>query len=816
MFDFFVECHLNVARRIGGAPASKPRSGCALGLVLIVAIGAGLAGAPPALAQTTLVQNDFEDGALQGWIPRGGGVVLTNTTEVAHGGTHSLKTTGRTAGFNGPSLNVLSALTLGATYQVTTWVRLVAGTPATQLKITVQRTVNGSNSFDSVAQSAATGVTDSAWTQITGLYSFSGTAPTGLLLYIESSSTTASYYVDDFSIVLIANAPGPPPNTDGLSTGFESGTAEGWKPRIGNETLTPTTADAHSGNFSLLTTGRTAAFQGPSYDVTNVLFNGSTYTVSLWAKLAPGEASNSLRVSVQRDAGSITDFHTVVNNTTATYPVALANTKLTLYVESNSGAPSFYIDDVQINYVPPQTIETGIPSLWQTQSPYFKMGTLAFAAGITGVHAQLVAKHFNSITSENDMKWQPTEPTLGTFTFTNADAQVSFAQSNNIMVRGHNLVWHQQLPAYVFQDANGNALTPSPASHDLVLQHEVEHITGVLNHFAPNVGAFYAWDVVNEAIDPSQPNCLRVSPWSQLTGTDFIDTAFLTARQLLPPSVKLYYNDYSTTDPGKLACIIQLVAGMKSRGVPIDGIGHQMHINLNYPGTAAVTNAITQIANQFPGIDQQITEMDISVGTSYTSYSQIPASVLAQQGYEYRNYFNTFRLLQGLISSVTFWGQADDHTWLDTGSVVDAPLLFDQSLHAKPAYWGIVDQTQLPGINLTGSIATKSGPQNARVWTLTLSNPGPGTAYGAQIAGFALKQTSGAPCAPTVSGVFPMVLGDLATGASANANVTIDFTGCSSLALFSVNAPFSSSGGWNGNPVTGSPALAIVRSNQFR
>src|ERR1039457_5861015 len=117
----------------------------------------------PAAAQTpAVVQNDFEDGTLQGWIPRGGSVVLTNSTEAAHGGTQSLKTTGRTAGFNGPSLNVLPLLTKSATYQVSAWVRLVAGTDPTQIKITVQRTPSGgSNQFDSVVSSSATGVTRS-------------------------------------------------------------------------------------------------------------------------------------------------------------------------------------------------------------------------------------------------------------------------------------------------------------------------------------------------------------------------------------------------------------------------------------------------------------------------------------------------------------------------------------------------------------------------------------------------------------------------------------------------------------------------------
>src|SRR5262245_52017372 len=121
----------------------------------------------------TIIQNDFEDGTLQGWIPRGGTVVLTNTTEAAQAGTRSLKTTGRTAGFHGPSLNVLNSLVKGATYQVTVSVRLVTGEPPTTIRVTVQRTPNGSgNQFDSVVSSANNGVTDAGFVTLTGLYSF--------------------------------------------------------------------------------------------------------------------------------------------------------------------------------------------------------------------------------------------------------------------------------------------------------------------------------------------------------------------------------------------------------------------------------------------------------------------------------------------------------------------------------------------------------------------------------------------------------------------------------------------------------------------
>jgi endo-1,4-beta-xylanase len=801
-------------------PARRVAAQLLTGLWLCVAAAVG------ANAQT-LVQNNWEDGTVQGWSPFGN-VSLLNSVGAANSGTRSLLTTGRTAGYNGPGVNLAGLLVPGATYQVTVWARLLVttpATPATQVSMTVQRTAGGSTTYDGVASATAN---DSGWVKLAGLYSFAGPAPSGLTLYVESASATASYYIDDFSVELVSGAAGPPPNTTGLNSNFETGTAQGWQSRTGRETVAPSASGAHGGNFALLTTGRTAPYAGPAYDVTNVMFNGSSYDVSVWVKLAPSAAGQTaqMRVSLQRDAGSFTTYHTVIGNTTVgagawvrlsgTYPLALAGNRFTLYVESDSGTQDFLIDDVLVGYVAPPSIDPNIPPLSLTLSPYFKVGTIGYPAGIVGVPASLVTKHFNSMTSENDMKWQPIEPTPGAFDFANADAQVSFARANGIQMRGHTLAWHAQTPDWVFQDAAGNPLTPSPSSRALVLARLNSHITGVLNHFAPNVSTFYAWDVVNEAIDPSQANCLRVSPWSQLTGTDFIDTAFRTARALLPPSVKLYYNDYNTSDADKLACLIRIVSGMKARGVPIDGIGHQTHINLYYPGVAVLADAIKQLAAAFPGIDQQMTEMDISIGTDNDNYASIPAEVLARQGYAFRNYMNMFKSLRGLISSVTFWGQSDDHTWLTNGSVVDAPLLFDRSLKAKPAYWGIVDPRQLPGASLSGSITSKTGAASARVWTLQLSNRGPGTAFAAQITGFNLRQTAGAACTPVVGANAPINLGDVVAGASATASVTIDFSSCPALATFTVDVPFNSSAGWNGDPAKGSPALSISRSNQFR
>src|SRR4029078_6827413 len=136
-------------------------------------------------------------------------------------------------------------------------------------------------------------------------------------------------------------------NTTGASADFESGTLEGWSSRTGVEVVANSTADAPGGTHTLLTTNRPSAFRGPAFNVSNVMFNGSRYFVSLWAKLAPGQPDSQLRVSLQRTAGTINTFHTVVGKQTvtanawvrlqATYDDALANSSLTMYVESASG-----------------------------------------------------------------------------------------------------------------------------------------------------------------------------------------------------------------------------------------------------------------------------------------------------------------------------------------------------------------------------------------------------------------------------------------------------------------------------------------------
>lgn len=364
--------------------------------------------------------------------------------------------------------------------------------------------------------------------------------------------------------------------------------------------------------------------------------------------------------------------------------------------------------------LPPAQIQTDLPSVSETLVDFFPVGAAIWKGDVTGPHSELLKKHFNSITAENDMKWSSLRPSEAAFNFANADILVAFARANYMRVRGHTLVWHKQNPAWLFKDAAGKDLQPSPENKALLLQRLEKHIRTVVAHFKDDV---YAWDVVNEVIDPDQPDGFRRSPWFLLTGTEYIDTAFRVAHEAAP-NAKLFINEYDTTKPAKRAFLLSLVRNLKARGVPIDGVGHQMHINLTEPSVTDIKETIQLFSSL--GLENQITELDVSLYTNAKDRSaSISEAQLIEQGYRYRDILQTLRLLKGQISAVTLWGIADDHTWLKKFPIerLDLPLLFDERLQAKPAYWGIVAPSRLPSYpknspavdDLRGSIADPQG-----------------------------------------------------------------------------------------------------------
>jgi endo-1,4-beta-xylanase len=501
-----------------------------------------------------------------------------------------------------------------------------------------------------------------------------------------------------------------------VATGFESGTTEGWVPNVGTENLTVVSSDAHTGSRSLLTSNRLQPFHGCRINVLSQVATGSRYQITVWAKMAPGVPASNLMVTLRRTLSGVTTFHSVVPaaavtsnqwvKLTAAYDYNLSHDAISLYVESSSGTASFLIDDFELAQIQPLQIQNDIPSVKDVLAPHFKIGAAIVPSKTTGVHSQLLSKHFNSITAENDMKWGPIHPTESTYNFGPADTMVNYAVANGMQVRGHAIVWHQQNPSWLFLDASGNAMTPTPANKALLLERLEAHIRAVIGRYGTDV---YAWDVVNEVIDPGQADGFRRSPWFQICGTDYIDRAFQIAREVAP-TAKLYINDYDTTNPTKRVFLLNLIQNLKARGIPVDGIGHQMHNNIDYPSISSIVETINMFSS-IPGVDNQITEMDISVYNNGTQmYTAVPSGVLRKQGYRYRDHFDAFRSLQGKISSVTLWGLADDATWLSTFPIarLEAPLLFDDALQAKLAYWGIVDPARLR-VTLSGRVTTPSG-----------------------------------------------------------------------------------------------------------
>ncbi len=758
----------------------------------------------PAGAQVA-VQYDFEDGTAQGWGSFNNATAPANSTAAAFTGTHSLLTTTNSSGAGGPGI-VLTGLLPGATYQITGQLRLTSGEPATTANFTVQRAdpgCSGGTCYDTVGTYQVP-LSDSAWAQIGGAYTVSTTATT-LLLYAQliGPTTAQSFYLDSVVVTELAGPPGGPQDNSGLASNFEDGGLDGWSSRAGAH-VSNSTADAHGGTHSLLSTGRVAAYDGPQISVSNKMYNGSQYAIKVWVKLAPDATqADTIRVSLQTTLAGTTTFHTVVGNTPVplgawvelsipVYSMAFAYDpgQAFLYVESNSGTQSFYIDDFQLTFLPPITIQQDIPSIFQTLAQFFPVGAEVDTSDLSGPHAQLLTKHFDSIVSGNDMKWSSIEAMQGHLDFTNADKEVAFALTNNMKIRGHNLIWAngQQTPSWVFLEADG--VTPLSASNAadvaLLTQRIQDHIMQEVQHFG---SAIYVWDVVNEPLDANQADCLSHGPFYNVLGASYLDIALRAARQFAPSGTQLFINDFSTTDSNRLACLIKLVRQLRARGVPLDGVGHEMHHHIDNPSPDAMFAAVETLHRFFPWLHQQVTELDVSVykaGDNTSNYGandgSVPASIIAEQGWLYKQYFAVFRRLKGKLDAVTFWGFGDDNTWLDSFPInrLDLPLPFDTRLQAKPAYWGIVDPTQLAGAGLSFALTSRTGPDQARVWTITATNPSSGTAFATEIDGVFIAQVDGRRCAAKViaPATFPLSLGDIPAGGTARASVTFNFDHC--------------------------------------
>ncbi|MGW0587018.1 endo-1,4-beta-xylanase [Streptosporangium sp. NPDC002607] len=665
----------------------RPRTAVLALLSLALSFLAGASTVPAAhAAAATIATYDFESGT-QGWEPRGSGVSVTATTDSAHGGTRSLLTTGRSATWHGAA--VTPPFEKGIGYQVTAWARAVAGQPSSTVALTMQRTpAGGTTVYERVA--AAT-VTDSEWVRLSGTYTYA--ADSALSLYAESSGETVAFQLDD--IVVTADTD---PTRSGLTSDFETGTAQEWTAR-GGATLTPGEGFAHTGAYGLGVTNRQASWDGPARTVLGKMAKGSKYDLSVWVRT---DSAQSLGLSVERRLDGTPAYERVAapralaagewTRLAGTYTLAHDVDFLSVYIESAAGTEPFAIDDFQLAHVEPKPIQTDIPSL-KDRLP-FTVGAAFYRGATLGEHAKLITKHYQSVTPGNSLKWDATEPAEGDFTFADGDYLVDWATTNGLEFRGHTLVWYSQTPGWVFEGA----------TKEILLQRMENHIRAVMGRYKGRIGT---WDVVNEVIDENRPDGLRRSPWFEIAGLDYIRTAFRVAREV-DPDATLVINDYNTEFPRKRQALYDLVKKLRAEGVPIDAVGHQLHVNVEQPPTSFIEDTIEKFAGL--GVEQQVTELDVSVYTDFvTSYDTVPAEILALQGHRYREIFDVFRRQADHLSSVTIWGVADDATWLSSFPITrtNPPLPFDDELQAKPAYWGIADPGRLPP--LTRSLNAPAG-----------------------------------------------------------------------------------------------------------
>lgn len=286
------------------------------------------------------------------------------------------------------------------------------------------------------------------------------------------------------------------------------------------------------------------------------------------------------------------------------------------------------------------------------------------------LYAQTLGREFSMLTPENAMKFEPLHPDLDRYNFGAADSIVAFAKANAMQVRGHTLVWHDELPRW---------LTERNFRHAEIMAILREHILTVVGRYR---GQVVAWDVVNEAVADS--GRLRNTIWLKGIGPDYIDLVFRWAHEA-DPQARLFYNDYGAEGLGRKSnAIYTLAQSLRKRGVPIHGVGLQMHVELESPpnlrDAAANMDRLAAL-----GLEVHITEMDVRIKRPVTKEK------LAAQARIYRDTLAVCLSTQSCKAFV-LWGFTDRHSWIPqffSGS--DAGLIFDESYRPKPAYNGLMD-----------------------------------------------------------------------------------------------------------------------------
>ena len=293
----------------------------------------------------------------------------------------------------------------------------------------------------------------------------------------------------------------------------------------------------------------------------------------------------------------------------------------------------------------------------------FYIGAAINTAQITGQDARgdaILASQFSSISPENCLKWENVHPALDKYDFTIPDQYVAFGEKNHMFIVGHNLVWHNQVPAWVFHDDKGNLLT-----RDALLARMRDHIHTVVGRYK---GRIQTWDVVNEALN--EDGTMRQSMWEKIIGDDYIAKAFEYAHEA-DPQAQLNYNDY-TTDQIDAAISSFAKLGVKVAITELD-------IDVLPRATRQQTADVTLNIAQNPALNPYV--------------NGLPDAVQQQLAKRYADLFAVFLKHRDVVNRVTLWGVTDADSWRNDWPVrgrTSYPLLFDRAAQPKPAFTAVV------------------------------------------------------------------------------------------------------------------------------
>ena len=346
-------------------------------------------------------------------------------------------------------------------------------------------------------------------------------------------------------------------------------------------------------------------------------------------------------------------------------------------------------------------------ALGKAAAPYFRVGTALNARQFTKPSAaelKAIAGTFTSITDEDALKPENLQRVKGKFTFDAADRFVAFGEKHKMKIIGHCLVWANQTPAWMTRRADG-----SPLPREEAVANMKAHISAVVGRYK---GRIHGWDVVNEAWG-GDGKLREDSPWFKAIGPDYIELAFRFAHEA-DPSAELYYNDFNLGgERSKCDAVVKMVRDLKSKGVRIDAVGMQTHVNLEWPSLGEYCRSMDDLIEA--GVKVCVTEMDVSVLpsawnvtadiTARADYSEkydpyrggLPSDKAKALSKRYGEFFREYLMRARHIDRVTVWGLDDAQSWLNDFPVkgrTDYPLFFDRKTAPKRVLRDLVSQVE--------------------------------------------------------------------------------------------------------------------------